>query len=93
MILQPVFKLLNRKKFFFEKLTINVLEKNVSAKQGSCYKSNKSFASTRRMEFPMTMFLWACYLVIGVAEGKRDKRPAPLSIKMPLVIKIITTQP
>ena len=61
--------------FFFWKIGKNVLERNVSAKNDSCCKSNRSIASSRRTEFLMTKLLWT-YLVISVARG-RAKPPEP----------------
>ena len=61
--------------FFFEKSAKNILERNVSAKDDSCCKSNRSIASRRRMEFPMTKLLWT-FLVICVTRG-RQNRPSP----------------
>ena len=39
------------------KIGKNILERNVSTKEDPCCKSNKSFASNRQKEFPITRFL------------------------------------
>ena len=45
----------------------------------SATRPNKSFASNRRMEFPIMRFLWTYYLAIGVAKGGggQKARPSP----------------
>ena len=56
-------------------------------KEDPCCKSNRSFASSGRMEFPM-MRLLRTYFFKGVAKGARS-RPAP-QIEIPPMIKIIS---
>ena len=48
---------LNYSTGIFFKSAKKILERNVSAKEDPCCKSNKSLASNRRMEYPMTRFL------------------------------------